>query len=73
MSARSVSREGADSPTGDGVAAEQADDSRAAFSVDNGDGTYKLRFQSEAPGTFDMYVKLDGLHVLGSPARGNVF
>ena len=36
---------------------------------DQGDGTYKLQWSSSSPGTFTVYVKVDGLHVIGSPAR----
>lgn len=38
-------------------------------SVDVGDGTYSLKWTTPLPGTFHVYVKIDGLHVLGSPAR----
>ena len=37
--------------------------------ADLGDGTYLLRWASDAPGVFDVFVKIDGLHVLGSPSR----
>jgi hypothetical protein len=37
--------------------------------ADLGDGTYLLRWAADAPGVFDVFVKIDGLHVLGSPSR----
>jgi len=37
--------------------------------TDQGDGSYKLRWSSEHEGVFDIFVKMDGLHVLGSPSR----
>ena len=42
---------------------------RGANCIDNRDGTYCLRWFSEVPGTFNVFVKIDGLHVLGSPAK----
>ena len=36
--------------------------------VDNDDGTYLLRMRSKFSGSFDTYVTIDGLDVLGSPA-----
>ena len=40
-----------------------------ATCVDQGDGTYRLRWFSPQPGHFSVYAKIDGLHVIGSPAR----
>ena len=42
---------------------------RGAAYVDKGDGTYLIRWYSEVPGAFNVFVKMDGLHVLGSPCR----
>lgn len=36
---------------------------------DLGNGTYKLKWTTITPGAFTVYVKIDGLHVIGSPAR----
>ena len=41
--------------------------------VDNGDGTYELRWWVTEAGTYEVYVKLDGLHVLGSPAAMRIY
>ena len=35
--------------------------------TDNGDGTYLCKWVSETAAELYVYVKLDGLHVLGSP------
>ena len=35
---------------------------------DVGNGTYVLSWMSATPGSFTVFVKIDGLHVLGSPA-----
>ena len=37
--------------------------------TDQGDGTYKLQWYADRPGAFTVFVKIDGLHVLGSPTR----
>ena len=37
--------------------------------VDNGDGTYTLGWRAEVSGHYQMHVKIDGAHVLGSPAH----
>ena len=58
-------------PTG-GTAASQApgsDNERTGTVIDNGDGTYRLKWLSSDAGLFDFFVKLDGLHVIGSPAK----
>ena len=36
---------------------------------DRGDGTYVLEWESSEAGFFDVFVKVDGLHVLGSPTQ----
>ena len=36
--------------------------------IDLGDGSYSLRWSAFAPCTCEVWVKMDGLHVLGSPA-----
>ena len=38
-------------------------------SVDHGDGSYSLTWSTHAPGDFAAFVKLDGIHVLGSPLQ----
>ena len=37
--------------------------------VDGGDGTYVLKWVTARPGRYLVYVKLEGEHVQGSPAR----
>ena len=39
---------------------------------DLGDGSYRLRWRAQAPGERKVFVKVDGLHVLGSPALVNL-
>ena len=34
-----------------------------------GDGSYMLEWFSDKPGAFTVYVKVDRVHVLNSPAR----
>lgn len=36
--------------------------------TDQGDGTYLLEWWSASSGVFQVYIKIDGLHVVGSPA-----
>jgi len=36
--------------------------------ADLGDGTYQLSWQAAAAGSYTVFVRLDGMHVLGSPA-----
>lgn len=36
--------------------------------TDNGDGTYSLRWATGRVGMLNIFVKIDGLHVMGSPA-----
>ena len=50
----------------DGPAAQEL---QSASCVDRGDGVYQLRWISALPGAFTVYAKIDGLHVIGSPAR----
>ena len=40
--------------------------------IDKGDGTYELQWFAASPGTFDFWVKLDGIHILGSPGKLHV-
>ena len=41
----------------------------ASSSVDDmGNGAYKVQFFTAIPGEFAVFIKLDGLHVMGSPA-----
>ena len=35
--------------------------------TDQGDGTYLLEWWSVSSGSYEIYIKIDGLHVLGSP------
>lgn len=42
---------------------------KSATCIDNKDGTYRMRLQSATQGVYDFFVKLDGLHVIGSPAK----
>ena len=35
--------------------------------VDNGDGTYTCKWERDAPGLFNVFIKMDGLHIIGSP------
>jgi len=37
--------------------------------VDRGNGIYQLQWTSAVPGAFTAYAKIDGLHIIGSPAR----
>ena len=37
--------------------------------VDGGDGTYNLTWIAARPGKYLVYAKIEGEHVLGSPAR----
>ena len=43
--------------------------SNDATCTDIDDGTYRLQWSCDAPGAFTIFVKIDGLHVLGSPTR----
>ena len=43
--------------------------SNLATCSDTGDGTYLVSWTVYAAGTFLVFVKIDGLHVLGSPTR----
>lgn len=36
--------------------------------VDQGNGAYTVRWWGAQPGTYTVFVKMDGLHVIGSPA-----
>ena len=36
---------------------------------DKRDGRYLLRWWVQEAGTYDIFIKMDGLHILGSPAR----
>lgn len=36
---------------------------------DKRDGSYLLRWWVQEAGTYDIFIKMDGLHILGSPAR----
>ena len=45
------------------------DASRKATVTDVGNGSYKVVWVSQRPGLFDVYVKLDGLHIIGSPTK----
>ena len=47
----------------------QSDTKQTATCTDVENGTYKLKWNSLVPGVFTVYVKIDGLHVIGSPAR----
>ena len=38
-----------------------------AVCEDRSDGTYVMRWWMHDPGTYKLYVKIDGIHVLGSP------
>jgi len=53
----------------EGAAGGEAQQAQQVSCTDKGDGGYLLKWTSEEPGSFDVYVKMDGLHVLGSPAR----
>ena len=46
-----------------------AEEKQTATCNDDGNGSYKLKWVSATPGAFTVYVKIDGLHVIGSPAR----
>lgn len=58
-------------PTGGAAqpVASIGDCERSGTVSDNGDGTYRLKWISGDAGLFEVFVKLDGLHVLGSPAK----
>jgi len=62
-------------PTGESAPAPAAAPStgipgtRTATCTDQGNGAYHMRWQTTHPGQFDIYVKIDGLHVLGSPSK----
>lgn len=62
-------------PTGETSPGAPAEDARRnATVIDQKNGTYKLRWVAPAPGIYDFFVKIDGLHVLGSPAlKGLMF
>ena len=45
------------------------DEGLAATVTDMKNGSYKVKWTSNRPGTFNVFVKIDGLHVLGSPAK----
>ena len=51
------------------VADDDEENGRSATCEDMGDGTYRLTWQATTPATYDVFVKMDGLHVIGSPAR----
>jgi len=42
-------------------------DSKWLSVEDRGDGTYLLKWGAAAAGSYHVFVKLDGMHVLGSP------
>ena len=46
----------------------QAPGRRVASCKDHGDGSYLLEWHSDAPGSYHVYVRIDGLHIVGSPA-----
>jgi hypothetical protein len=45
------------------------DQSRGGACVDLGDGSYRVVWHSVVSGSFHAFVKIDGLHVLGSPVH----
>jgi len=49
-----------------------SDSKLEASCTDNGDGTYLLEWTTFVPGTHSVFVKMDGLHVLGSPTHLHV-
>ena len=50
------------------VAAALAAAGCSSSCVDNNDGTYTCRWEREVAGAYNVFIKMDGLHVLGSPA-----
>ena len=53
-----------------GLAAEEepaAADKKACTVHDEGDGTYTLTWSCKLPGHYEAFVRMDGLHVIGSP------
>jgi hypothetical protein len=38
-----------------------------------GDGSFVLHFHARCAGTFDVFVRIDGLHVIGSPALMRIY
>jgi hypothetical protein len=41
--------------------------------IDNGDGSYSLHWKSTRAGTYKTHVKIDGVHVIGSPTTMKMF
>ena len=66
---RSARDEEADQETGAPSPAESATARQSTTIVDEKNGTYKIQWHSGGPGTFQVYCKIDGLHVLNSPFR----
>ena len=60
---------GAGSGAVDGGSDGESEGSQSAAVTDMKNGSYRIKWTSDRPGTFNVYVKIDGLHVLGSPCR----
>ena len=64
-----VAKGGAGSPDGDADLIERPIERRPEHSVEDlGNGSYLLKWGASAAGCYQVFVKLDGMHVLGSPA-----
>jgi hypothetical protein len=64
-----VPKGGAGSPDGDADLIERPIERRPEHSVEDlGNGSYVLKWGASAAGCYQVFVKLDGMHVLGSPA-----
>lgn len=64
-----VPKGGAGSPDGDADLNERPIERRPEHSVEDlGNGSYLLKWGASAAGCYQVFVKLDGMHVLGSPA-----
>ena len=49
-------------------AVQPSNSAQEATCQDNADGSYRIRWVTDMPGIFNVFVKLDGLHLLSSPA-----